>query len=224
MSLRYQTPIIYNYDIKKYYNQLLRTNCPETLLNKQNNSNCYFINKYGKICNNKCLETSTFILREFFCDYHIKNHIDDIIKINTFIFNFTLTVNYINNILLNTYTRTQLQTEFTNCKKYIKMLYSLIHNNKNYIIMTQPVIDIVHGLLFKYFQNNIYDMNLYKLNLNQLKFYNYNYIINDNIKKRKDTIDTLLCLIYDNNTSIGKVFLTTNIGDINIFKIIESFV
>lgn len=176
MSLRYQNPIIYNFDLKKHYNKLL---------NKRYDNCCCFINKYGKKCENKCLIESTFILREYFCDYHIKNNIDDIIKINLFIYNFTLTTSYINNILIYTYTRKQLQIEYMNCKNYIKKLYNLLSHNNNYIIMTQPTIECLHGLIFKYFEIGIYDINIYKLYINNLKYYNYNCIININIKKEK---------------------------------------
>jgi hypothetical protein len=215
MSLKYQNPIIYSFDIKKYYKELL---------NKRYDNCCCFINKYGNKCTNKCLDKSTFIIREYFCYYHIKSYIDDIIKINKFIYYFTLNTCYINNILLYTYTKTQLQTEYVNCRKYIQKIYNLLFHNYNYIIMTQPVINILNNLIFKYFEIGIYDINIYKLNLNNLKSYNYTCIINGNIKKRKDTINTLMSLTDDKNTSICKIFNISKINDKNIFKIIESLI
>ena len=215
MSLRNQTPLIHNYDMTKSYNRIL---------NKRFDNSCCYINKYGVKCNNKCLQSCTFILREYYCDLHIKNYIDDIIKLNIFIYNFILNEEYINKYLLNTYTLTQFQLEKLKYKEQLKKLYKLIQKNYNYILMTQPVLDIIYGISFRYFQIGIYDIDTFKLNTNISKTYKYNYIVNYNKKYRKDSIDTLKSLSNQKETTIGKVFLSSKIPDYNIFKIIESFI
>ena len=90
--------------------------------------------------------------------------------------------------------------------------------------MTQPVIDIIYTMAFRYFQIGIYDMDTFKINANLTKNYKFNYIVNYNKKYRKDTIETLIYLSKQPYSSIGKVFLISKISDYNIFKIIESFI
>ena len=215
MSLRNQTPLIHNYDMTKSYNRIL---------NKRFNNNCCYINKYGVKCENVCLKSCIFILREYYCEYHIKNYIDDIIKINIFIYNFILNEDYINKYLLNTYIITQFQLEKVKYKDYLKKIYKLLHHNYDYILMTQPILDIIYTIAFRYFQNDIYDMDTFKINANLTKNYKFNYIVNYNKKYRKDTIDILISLSNKKETTIGKVFLSSKIADHNIFKIIESFI
>ena len=215
MSLRYQSPLIYNYDIRKCYNRIL---------NKKFDNNCCYIDKYGTKCENNCLRSCVFILREYYCEYHIKNYISDIIKLNIFIYDFTVKENYIDNYLLNTYIVSQFEMEKIKYKNCIKKLYKLIQSNYEYILMTQPMLDIIHGLLFRYFQVGIYDIDNFKINVNISKIYKFSYIVNSNKKYRKNTIDTLISLTNKPETNIGKVFLSSNIPDYNIFKIIESFI
>ena len=215
MSLRNQNPLIYNYDMRKCYIRLL---------NKKFDNTCCYINKYGIKCENNCLRSCVFFLREYYCEHHIKNYIDDIIKLNTFIYNFTLDENYIDRYLLNTYTISQLEMEKIKYKDCIKKIYRLIQSNYDYVLMTQPMLNIIHGLLFRYFQIGIYEINVFKINVNIIKTYNFNYIVNYNKKYRKNTMDTLISLTNHSDNSIGKVFLSSSIPDYNIFKIIESFI
>ena len=215
MSLRYHSPIIYNTDIRKSYNRLL---------NKKFDDKCLYINKYGIKCENKCLNKCMFILREYYCDYHIKNYIDDIIKLNTFISWFSLNDNYINNYLLNTYTLSQLEIEKIKYKNYMKKMYELLQQNNDYVLMTQPMINILYDFLFRYHQIGIYDTCVFKNNINTIKLYHSNFIINENKKYRKKCINILLSLTNEPDTTIGKVFILSKIADNNIFKIIESFI
>ena len=215
MSLRNQTPLLCNYDMRKYYNKII---------NKRFDNTCCYINKYGIKCENVCLKNCIFILREYYCEHHIKNYIDDIIKLNIFIYNFIIIEDYINKYLLNTYTLTQFQLEKIKYKKQLKKLYNLIDEHHDYILITQPVIDIIYGIAFRYFQIGIYDIDTFKINTNLIKNYKYNCIVNYNKKYRKDCIDTLKSLSNQKESTIGKVFLSSKIPDHNIFKIIESFI
>ena len=215
MSLRYQSPIIYNYIMRISYNKLLNKKC---------NNKCSYINKYGVKCNNQCLNKCVFIIREYFCEYHITNHINNIIKLNSFMSQLINMTNYIDKYLLNSYTLNQFQIEKIKYNNSMKKIYILINQHIDYIQMIQPLLDILYSFIFNFLQIGIYNTDTFKININIIKKYHYNYIINRNKKYRKDCIDTLLSLTENSNNTIGKVFLHSKIGDSNIFKIIESFI
>lgn len=215
MSLRHQNPILYNPNIRKFYNKFL---------NKKYDDKCSYINKYGIKCENKCLSKCMFILREYYCEYHIKNYIDDIIKINTFILLFSSQENYVSNYLLNTYTLSQLEIEKIKYKNYIKNIYNLLQHYNDYVLMTQPMLDILYNFIFNYHQLGIYDFCIFKNNINIIKSFQYNIIVNKNKKYRKNCMDTLISLTTQPETTIGIVFIKSKIADYNIFKIIESFI
>ena len=215
MSLTRSNPILHNLDYRKLYNRLL---------NIRYNNNCCYIDKYGRTCKNKCIDTSTFIIREYFCDYHIKNKIDCIIRINHLLYLFNHYDKYIQYSICETYTVLHKYNHNTMHKINMNKLFKLLKDNRNYILMTQPMIDIMHGLLFRYFQIGVYDMDLYKMNLGVIKTYKYKTIIQTNIQYKKDCINCLIDLSNKDNNTIGSIFLNSNIGDRNIFKIIESFI
>ena len=215
MSLRNQSPIIYNYIIRTLYNKLLNKKC---------NNKCSYINKYGIKCNKQCLNKCVFIIREYFCEYHIINYINDIIKLNSFISDLSSMTHFIDNYLLNTYTLSQLQIEKIKYNSSMKKIYILMNQYIDYVQMTQPVLNILHDFIFHYLQIGIYNTDIFKININIIKKYQYGYIVNSNKKYRKECMDTLLDLTENPNNTIGKVFLNSKIADYNIFKIIELYI
>uniref|UniRef100_A0A6C0I758 Uncharacterized protein n=1 Tax=viral metagenome TaxID=1070528 RepID=A0A6C0I758_9ZZZZ len=215
MSLTRANPILHNLDISKLYHRLLNTSY---------NNDCCYIDKYGRTCKNKCIDTSTFIIREYFCDNHIKKNIDDIIKINHLLYLFNHYDKYIQYEICETYTVLHKYNHNIMHKLNMNKMFRLLKDNRNYIVMTQPMIGIMHGLLFRYFQIGVYDMDLYKMNLGVIKTYKYKTIIQTNIQYKIDCMNCLIDLSNKNNNTIGIIFLNSNIADYNIFKIIESFI
>lgn len=197
----------------KYYKSLLNvTNCK-----------CNFINKYGVNCENKCLKETPFELRKIFCEYHIKNYIHFIIKLNVYIYNFLNLENNINNILIQSFPMNKLQTEKLMIKNLMNKLYLNILNNEEYVLITQPIINRINNHYFECFTIGIFDFNEYKMKLNLLNMYRYDKIISRNKKNKKQIIELLKQLSTEQNNVIGKVFKNTKIGDVNIFKIIENY-
>lgn len=205
-----------NYDI---YDEIIKDKTCRMIHNKK----CRYINKYGIKCNNNCLVICPLIIREYFCDSHIKNNINQIIKLNVYILKFMKYERYINHLFLTT----------VNVKKYNEQklviidimftLYKLLKDNEDYLLMTQPILYKLHSLLFQCFNNHIYDILTYRTNNKLLKTFCSSRIIRNNIKQRDDSINTLKDLSINNNNTIGNVFKNSAIGEIKIFSIIESF-
>jgi hypothetical protein len=186
---------------------------------------CSYISKYGVNCDNDCTSRSPFVIRDYFCENHIKNNINDIIKFNTFICGFTYIQNIINNLLLQT---VNIERGFTslklNLRKIIKKMFQFIQENVNYLLLSQVFVNIAHNMIFNCFTQHIYELNEFKIHVNFLKYFSFENIVNINKKYRKDVIETLINLTKKSDNSIGKVFTNSNIGDFNIFKIIEKYI
>ena len=226
-SLKFQNPIILNYDeynLRKIYQGLFYK---DSIINHK----CSYIDKYGVNCNNQCTSRSPFVIRDYFCEIHIKNHINDIIKFNTFVCSFTNIQKIINNLLLRQLTSTQtvnIERGFTslklNLRKFIKKMFQFIQENVNYLLFNQVFVNNAHDMIFNCFVQHIYELNEFKIHVNFLKYFSFENIVKVNKKYRKDVIDTLINLTNKSNNSIGKVFMNSNIDELNIFKIIEKYI
>ena len=243
-SLKYQNPIILNYtepnvieyDLRKFYqsffyivvNQHLCRMYKNSIIDKIHSfvmNKCSYINKYGAKCNNNCTSRSPFVIRDYFCENHIKNNINDIIKFNTFICGFVYIQTIINNLLftVNNIERGYTSLKF-NLRKFVKKMFHFIQENIDYLLLSPVFVNITHDMIFNCFSQNIYELNEYKIHVNFLKKFSFENIVNTNKKYRKDVIDTLINLTNNSNNYIGKVFMNSNIGDLNIFKIIEKYI
>jgi hypothetical protein len=214
-----QTVFSYNY---KQFKKLL-TPCEK--------HKCIYINRYGEKCNNNCLKYSPFKMREIFCEYHIQNYTNFIIKFITFISNFIKIENKLNMLINQYYTSTKFNSEKIKVKNALNELFNFVtENNKinyyseEFLLISQPVIKKLKFFYFKLISLLIYDTNEYRTKINMLKLYSYESIISRNLQKRKDTIKLLKELSSDTNNCIGKIFKETKIGDINVIDIIGNYI
>jgi hypothetical protein len=212
---------IFSYDYKLFKN----------LLTKYDEKyKCIYINKYGEKCKNNCLKVSPFKLREFFCEYHIKNYIHFIINFIEFVSNFIKIENKVNLIFNQYYRSSKFNSEKIKIKNTLNnLLYFLTENykinnqNEEFLLICQPILIKLKTYYFKSISLMIYDTFEYRNKINMLNLYKYDCIISRNIQKRKDIILMLKELSNDNNNYIGKTFKETKIGDINIIDIIGNF-
>jgi len=226
--LRYQNPIILNhnepnfanYDLRKIYQSLFDNGFVNNIRYR-----CCYVDKYGTNCNNNCSSYSPFVIRDYFCDIHINNRINDIIKFNKFIYSFTYIQTIIQNLLFQT---VNIERGFTslklNLRKFIKKLFQLIQENANCLLFSEQIVNITHNIIFNSFTQHIYELNEFKIHVNFLKYFSFENIVNVNKKYRKDVIDTLVNLTNNSDNNIGKVFTNSKIGDLNIFRIIEKYI
>jgi hypothetical protein len=224
--LNYEPIIISEYNLRKFYQSIFYK---DTTIKEGKilvtNLNCSYINKYGVNCKNRCTLHSPFIIRDYFCEIHIKNQINDIIKFNTFIYRFEHIKNIINNLLLQIInTGHGFISLKLNLRKFIKKMFQFIQENINYLLLSQVFINTTHDMIFNCFTQHIYELNEFKIHVNFLKYFSFENIVNVNKKYRKDIIETLIDLTNNSENYIGKVFMNSNIGDFNIFKIIEKYI
>jgi hypothetical protein len=216
-----QTIFFYNY---KQFKNLL-TPCEKY--------KCIYVNRYGEKCNNNCLKYSPFKMREIFCEYHIQNYTNFIIKFINVISKFIKIENHVNLLINQYYTSTKLNFEKIKVKNALNELFTFVtENNKLYeknnyneefILISQPVIKKLKLLYFKLISLLIYDTHEYRTKMNMLKLYSYDCIISRNLQNRKDTIKLLKDLSSDTNNCIGKVFKESKFGDINVIDIIGTY-
>ena len=191
---------------------------------------CIYINRYGEKCNNNCLKYSPFKMREIFCEYHIQNYTNFIIKFINLISNFIKIENKLNMLINQYYTSTKFNSEKIKVKNELDKLFNLVtennkinYYNEEFLLISQPIIRKLKIFYFKFISLMIYDSIEYKTKINFLKLYSYDCIILRNLQNRKDTIKLLKDLSSDSTNCIGKVFKETKIGDINVIDIIGKF-
>ena len=194
-----------------------------TSINNYTNT-CKYINKYGVVCENKCI-MSPFKLRMYFCEHHIKNNIGHIIKSNKTIEHFSKQENQIISLFLNKLHLSRINHEKLKIANIFYKLYNYLLVNIDYLLMSQIIVLRFHNMLFQAFQNYmIYDFTTYKINNKRLKQFHYDSIIKFNKNKKKEISKTLLSLSETSDNYIGKVFCNSQIAEIRIFDIIETFI
>ena len=211
---------VFSYNYKQFKN----------LLTPFEKYKCIYINRYGEKCNNNCLKYSPFKMREIFCEYHIQNYINFIIKFINLISNFIKIENKLNMLINQYYTSTKFNSEKIKVKNELDKLFNLVtennkinYYNEEFLLISQPIIKQLKLFYIKLTSLMIYDTNEYRTKTNMLKLYSYDSIILRNLQKRKDTIKLLKDLSSDDNNCIGKIFKESKIGDINVIDIIGKF-
>jgi|688.fasta_scaffold636845_2 hypothetical protein len=200
-------------NIEYIYNLLLKVN-----------NQCVYIDKYGNKCLSKCLSKSPFFIRKYFCEKHIKSHTQYIIKFNEFISLYIIYDKYINDKLLMCYSINQLEREKIYISYLIVNLIKFLKLNDYYLLLSQPIISKIYEILYTCLTINLFNFENYKYNIYKLKSLHFDNIVKRNNKIKKESIETLIDLSYNNNNNIGNVFINSFIGDRNIFKLIECFI
>jgi hypothetical protein len=161
----------------------------------------------------------------YFCEHHIKNNIGHIIKSNKTIEHFSKQENQIISLFLNKLHLSRINHEKLKIANIFYKLYNYLLVNIDYLLMSQIIVLRFHNMLFQAFQNYmIYDFTTYKINNKRLKQFHYDSIIKFNKNKKKEISKTLLSLSETSDNYIGKVFCNSQIAEIRIFDIIETFI
>lgn len=195
----------------------------KNLLNHTDKCQCIYVNRYGEKCLNVCLQKSPFKMRQLFCDYHIKNHIEFIIKLNLFVSKFIKLENEIKDVFYQNYNFTKFNMEKRNVRIKLNEFCNPCNFKEEILLIVQPILRKLKHYYFKGISYMIFDTYEYRERINFLKNFQYETIILKNKENRKNAIELLKQMAYDYNTVIGKTFKDSKIGDINVIDIIGKY-
>lgn len=211
------------YVLKKSYDDIIPPKKYKFLFPKI--KKCNYIDKYGNECCNECYDNSVFKHRDVFCWKHIQENMDNIIKLDSFLYNFFLIEKEIDKRM---YLETNiLRKEFAEIEiiQLFKLLIKLISKNKELIIMVKDVLNKIDSLYYRIFYHGIridYD-NVIPYDIRLFIWSKCSQYIEKNIKERENILDNLREIINTSN-DISDHLHSSNMFELNLIKIIEEYI
>ena len=226
-QLQCQLPYV-PYVLKKSYEDIVPRKKYKFLF--QSINKCNYIDRYGNKCCNDCccndlFDYYVFKHRGIFCWKHIQENIDNIIKLDKFIYNFFLIEKEIEKRMdLET---NSIRKEFANNEiiQLFKSIIKLISKNQDLIIMVKDILTKFDSLYYKIFYHGIridYD-NIIPYDIRVFIWTKCLHHIEQNIREREKTLDNLKEIINTNN-DFSDYLHSSNMFESNLIKIIEEYI
>lgn len=220
--MSFQIPYV-PYVIKKSYEDIVPLKVYKELFNDDNK--CNYIDMYGNKCCNKCHLNSPFKHKTIFCWKHIQENTNTIIKLDNFIYSFFLLEKEISKRIESDTTRDRREFVVNEIHNIFKKIIKMCIGNYDLLLMISRILRKIDTLYVNIFNNCIwidYDHTIpYELRL--FMFTKCNSYIEQNIKKRNESIDTFRNILKTDN-DFSEYLHNSNMFDYNIISIITDYI